>query len=118
MPWTAGSFKTKHNKKLSGGQAAKAARVGNALLKQGASEGKAIRIANAVAEGTVRRNRGTTKKYAGGGKVAKVRGGGAALRGLNYKTDSDGDKDGYKKGGAVKTRGSGAAKKGTTHNVD
>ena len=46
MPWTAASFKNKHNKSLSPAKAAKAAAVANAILKQSGDEAKAIRIAN------------------------------------------------------------------------
>lgn len=54
MPWTPGSFKSKHNKSLSPAQSAHAAKVANAILKQSGDEGKAIRIANASARGNMR----------------------------------------------------------------
>lgn len=50
MPWTADSFKKKHNKKLSPSKAKKAASIANAILKKTGDEGKAIRIANAKAK--------------------------------------------------------------------
>ena len=50
MPWSGKEYAKKHNKKLSGSAANKAAKVANALLKKGKSEGSAIRIANAVAK--------------------------------------------------------------------
>lgn len=46
MPWTPQSFAAKHNKKLKGGAAKKAAGQANALIKKGMSEGEAIAIAN------------------------------------------------------------------------
>jgi uncharacterized protein YdaT len=45
MPWTPKSF-AKHNKKLKGAAAKKAATQANALLKKGMPEGEAIAIAN------------------------------------------------------------------------
>ena len=49
MPWTAQTFKSKHNNSLSPSQAAKAAKIANGILKKTGDEGKAIRIANAAA---------------------------------------------------------------------
>ena len=46
MPWTAKTFKSRHNKKLSGGQASKAAAMANAMLRSGVPEGEAIATAN------------------------------------------------------------------------
>ena len=46
MPWTANSFRRKHNKSLTDAQASKAAEMANATLKSGASEGIAIATAN------------------------------------------------------------------------
>lgn len=46
MPWSAKSFKARHNKKLSTGEAAKAASMANAMLKSGVPEGEAIATAN------------------------------------------------------------------------
>lgn len=51
MPWTADSFRSKHNHKLSKGQASKASSIANAMLKRGVPEGEAIATANARAEG-------------------------------------------------------------------
>lgn len=45
MPWDAQSFK-KHNKKLSGKRAAKAAKIATAVLKKTGDDGLAVRIAN------------------------------------------------------------------------
>lgn len=50
MPWTGQSFKDKHNHSLSDDQAEKASRVANAILQDSGDEGKAIRIANSIAE--------------------------------------------------------------------
>jgi uncharacterized protein YdaT len=46
MPWSGKSFAAKHNKKLSGAGAAKAAEQANAILRSGADEGVAIAVAN------------------------------------------------------------------------
>lgn len=46
MPWSAASFASKHNHKLRGGAAKKAAEQATALVKSGVPEGKAIAIAN------------------------------------------------------------------------
>jgi uncharacterized protein YdaT len=51
MPWTAASFKSKHNHKLSSSQAASAANVANAILKKTGDESRAIRIANSKFQG-------------------------------------------------------------------
>ena len=48
MPWTAKTFKAKHNKKLSAGQSQKAAKIADAVLKRTGDEASAIRIANAA----------------------------------------------------------------------
>lgn len=50
MPWSPESFRRKHNKKLSSAQAAKAASIANAILKETGDEAKAIRIANSKVE--------------------------------------------------------------------
>lgn len=47
MPWTAKTFKSRHNKSLTSAQAKKAAGIANAVLEETGDEGKAIRIANA-----------------------------------------------------------------------
>lgn len=51
MPWTAKSFAAKHNHKLSGAPAAKAARIATGMVNAGVPEGEAIATANARAEG-------------------------------------------------------------------
>lgn len=50
MPWNAKNFAQRHNHALSSGQASKAARIANAILKKTGNEGQAIRIANAQAK--------------------------------------------------------------------
>ena len=46
MPWDAKSFKSKHNHKLTGKQAGKAAKMANAILERTGDEGLAIATAN------------------------------------------------------------------------
>lgn len=46
MPWTGKSFASKHNKKLSGPAANKAASQANAMIRSGVPEGVAIATAN------------------------------------------------------------------------
>jgi len=46
MPWTAKSFASKHNKKLSGHAAASAAKQASAMVREGVDEGIAIATAN------------------------------------------------------------------------
>lgn len=46
MPWTAKSFAEKHNHKLYGAPAKKAAEMATAMVKSGVDEGVAIATAN------------------------------------------------------------------------
>ena len=46
MPWTAQSFRNKHNKMLTDTQAKKAAEIANAILKKTGDEALAIKTAN------------------------------------------------------------------------
>lgn len=46
MPWTPGEFAKRHNKKLKGAAAAKAAEQATAMVKKGVPEGIAIATAN------------------------------------------------------------------------
>ncbi len=46
MPWTADSYKKRHNKKLTKMQAQKASDISNAIFRETGDEGKAIRVAN------------------------------------------------------------------------
>ena len=58
MPWTGKTFAAKHNHKLKGAAATKAAHIATAMVKSGAPEGMAIATANARAEGKPRKSRG------------------------------------------------------------
>jgi len=49
MPWTGKSFAAKHNKKLKGARATKAAEIASAIVRQGGDEGIAIATANKYA---------------------------------------------------------------------
>ena len=56
MPWPTGkSFAEKHNKKLIGAAADKAARMATGMVNKGMDEGKAIRIANAAGDKAMRK---------------------------------------------------------------
>lgn len=46
MPWSASSFKSKHNHSLNKEQSGKAASMANAMLRNGVPEGEAIATAN------------------------------------------------------------------------
>lgn len=46
MPWTATNFAHRHNKKLTGHAAEKAAEMANAMIKSGVDEGIAVATAN------------------------------------------------------------------------
>ena len=49
MPWTGEEFARRHNKKLSGNTATRAANMAMALINRGMPEGRAIATANAAA---------------------------------------------------------------------
>ena len=49
MPWSAKEFSSRHNKKLKGARASKAASMANAMLRSGTPEGIAIATANKYA---------------------------------------------------------------------
>jgi uncharacterized protein YdaT len=49
MPWSGKEFAARHNKRLKGAAATKAAEQANAILRSGASEGIAIATANKYA---------------------------------------------------------------------
>ena len=51
MPWTGKQFASRHNKKLSGAKATKAAAIATAMVKRGVPEGEAIATANARSKG-------------------------------------------------------------------
>lgn len=46
MPWTPKQFASRHNKKLKGPAASKAAEMATAMVKEGVPEGTAIATAN------------------------------------------------------------------------
>lgn len=46
MPWTAKSFRSRHNKELPLSVAKEAAKIANAILQQTGNEATAIRVAN------------------------------------------------------------------------
>ncbi len=55
MPWTGKTFSEKHNKKLKGEAASKAAAQANALIEKGMDEGEAIAIANKTGNRAMRK---------------------------------------------------------------
>lgn len=55
MPWDGQSFR-KHNKKLTSGQAEKAAAIANAVRRSGKDDSSAIRIANAKIKESIRKH--------------------------------------------------------------
>jgi uncharacterized protein YdaT len=55
MPWTPESFASKHNKKLTGAAASKAAEQATAMVKAGVDEGTAIAVANKTGDKIARR---------------------------------------------------------------
>lgn len=57
MPWSSKSFAQKHNKKLKGAAAKKAAGQANALIKKGMDEGEAIAIANKTGDKAMKRRK-------------------------------------------------------------
>lgn len=57
MPWDAKSFAAKHNKKLKGEAASKAAAQATALVNKGMDEGEAIRIANKTGDKAMKKSR-------------------------------------------------------------
>lgn len=57
IPWTGKSFAKKHNHRLKGKAADKAARIATAMIGRGVDEGTAIATANARAEGKKRKPR-------------------------------------------------------------
>ena len=46
MPWTASSFRRRHNRDATDAEARLGARVANAALRRGADEGAAVRAGN------------------------------------------------------------------------
>lgn len=58
MPWTGKSFASKHNHKMKGAVAKKAASMANAMIRNGVPEGEAIATANKRARGAVKKSKG------------------------------------------------------------
>lgn len=72
MPWTGPQFAAKHNKKLRGASASKAASIATAMVERGVPEGEAIATANKhasrhrVNNGSSAKSRtGKTRSYRG-----------------------------------------------------
>lgn len=61
MPWTGKSFAAKHNKKLKGAAADKAARQATAMVNAGVNEGTAIAVANKRGDKLMGRGKGKKK---------------------------------------------------------
>lgn len=61
MPFTAKSFKARHNHALSAGKAGKAASQANAMMRAGVPEGEAIATANKHAKAARRMKRSAKK---------------------------------------------------------
>lgn len=62
MPWTGPEFRRKHNKRLTGPQAAKASRQANAMLRSGVDEGIAIATANKHARDPVKNRKANNSR--------------------------------------------------------
>ncbi len=60
MPWTAGNFAEKHNKKLHGKAASKAAAQATAMVRDGVPEGIAIATANLTGDREMKKSRRST----------------------------------------------------------
>ena len=58
VPWDAASFASKHNHKLKGAAASKAAKQATALVNKGMDEGEAISIANKTGDRAQGKSRG------------------------------------------------------------
>lgn len=66
MPWTAKSFRERHNKKLSGAAAAKAAEMATAMVKEGVPEGIAIATASKHGNKMTKRQERARRRYGDG----------------------------------------------------
>lgn len=62
MPWSGKSFAKKHNHKLTGKSADKAAKVATAMIKKGIPESEAIATGNARGEGKAPKRRAKNNK--------------------------------------------------------
>ena len=65
MPWTGKTFAAKHNKKLSGVAAGKAARQATAMVRAGVNEGTAIAVANKTGDKAMRSKTASHPKFKG-----------------------------------------------------
>jgi uncharacterized protein YdaT len=61
MPWTPKQFASKHNHRLKGPAATKAASIANAMLRAGVPEGEAIATANKRARAAAAKMAGKRK---------------------------------------------------------
>lgn len=66
MPFDAQSFRDRHNKKLGGAAATKAAEMANAMIKGGTDEGIAIATANKHANAMQGKKKSRAQKRYGG----------------------------------------------------
>jgi uncharacterized protein YdaT len=57
MPWTPKEFAARHNHKLKGAAASKAASMANAMLRSGVPEGEAIATANKRAKAAAKKSK-------------------------------------------------------------
>lgn len=57
MPWTASTFRSRHNKGLSPGQSRRAAKIANGILRSTGDEKLAIATANARVKGNAPRGK-------------------------------------------------------------
>jgi|HubBroStandDraft_6_1064221.scaffolds.fasta_scaffold1523290_2 uncharacterized protein YdaT len=64
MPWTASTFKERHNHKLKGAAASKAAEMATKMVEAGVPEGEAIATANKHGDRMMRRYASTPKSKA------------------------------------------------------
>jgi uncharacterized protein YdaT len=61
MPWTAKTFRERHNHSLTDAEAAVAAEIANAVLKRTGSEARAVRAANSAVKKNVKKK--TTRSF-------------------------------------------------------
>lgn len=64
MPWTGKTFAERHNRKLKGAAAAKAAEQATAMVREGVPEGIAIATANKTGDRVARRKKLYDRKRA------------------------------------------------------
>ena len=63
MPWNAASFRQKHNRKLTGAAATKAAEQATAMVKAGVPEGISIATANKTGNRMMKRKRSPLQSH-------------------------------------------------------